>query len=113
MTFVNLASAISIDSQGIEVYGDEYATSKPDMGLKLNVPAILTQKGVKKPSKKTMVQFTDKLVNVSEAADAEHISYDEGRAEWTFKVKHFTKYGLVDSDSDEEEQPVKQMEAKP
>jgi hypothetical protein len=42
LTYVDLLTAITIDSLGIEVYGEDYANSKPVMGTKLNVPATLT-----------------------------------------------------------------------
>jgi nuclear pore complex protein Nup98-Nup96 len=58
-----------------------------------------------------MVDWNNKLVQVSEKSDSEHVSYDEARAEWVFKVKHFTKYGLDLSDSDEDE--AEEEQAKP
>jgi len=56
--------------------------------------------------------WTDKLIRAAAASDSTHVNFDEKRSEWTFKVKHFTRYGLVASDDeDEEEVPVKQVEA--
>lgn len=103
MTFVDLCDAITIDSNGIEVYGDNYINKKPAMGTKLNIPAMLTQKQVKKPARKSMEDFEAKLNKICNESDSTHVSYDEKRKEWAFIVKHFTTYGLVDSDDDEEE----------
>jgi len=36
--------------------------------------------------------------------DGTHISYDEKKFNWIFKVEHFTKYGV--DDDDEDDQPM-------
>ncbi|QHS73243.1 nucleocytoplasmic transporter NUP145 [Saccharomyces paradoxus] len=95
-------------SKTVEVYPDE--ATKPIIGHGLNVPAIITLENVypvdkktKKPMKDTTkfaeFQILDKkLRNMREM---NFISYNPFGGTWTFKVNHFSIWGLVNEEDAE------------
>lgn len=100
-------------SKTVEVYPDE--DTKPPVGYGLNVPATITLENVYPVDKKTKRPMTDnskfaefqifdrKLRNMREM---NFISYNPFGGIWTFKVSHFSIWGLVneeDAEIDEED----------
>ncbi|KAL3234404.1 Uncharacterized protein RNJ44_03166 [Nakaseomyces bracarensis] len=92
----------------VEVYPDE--TQKPANGYGLNVPAIITLEHVYPVDKKTKKPITDssRLVEfqlfskkLRALRDMEFISYNPFNGIWTFKVQHFSIWGLVNEDDAE------------
>ncbi|GMH93225.1 hypothetical protein TrST_g7314 [Triparma strigata] len=100
ITNVNLDVSISIEDKEVAVY-DDAGDDKPEVGEKLNRPAIITLHNVWQKEGADENKFKDKLIRVTTKMDAEFISWCDGV--WVFKTKHFSRYGLGDSDSDEED----------
>lgn len=94
---------IKIDNAVIRVYDDEDLES-PGMGFELNVPATIT---VKAPPKKnhTVEQHIKRLQNFTGMT---FVTYDPITYNWTFNVKHFSVWGLIE-DSEDENDETEQM----
>lgn len=102
-----LGSIIVVDQSELSVYPDDYP-QKPEMGQGLNVPARIMLENVFTTDKATKdwvrdpedPRFQKFVRRVKAIPDTEFISYtDDGT--WTFRVEHFTTYGIADSDEDE------------
>ncbi|BBN00670.1 nuclear pore complex protein Nup98-Nup96 [Marchantia polymorpha subsp. ruderalis] len=109
---LDLESIIQFNKCEVLVYMDE--SRKPPVGQQLNKPAEVTLLNVKCVDKKTGQHFTEgtevekfekRLKKKTEEQGAEFISYDALKGEWKFQVKHFSRYGLDDSDEEETPQP--------
>ncbi|KAL6930674.1 hypothetical protein ACO0R3_003794 [Hanseniaspora guilliermondii] len=84
------------DENTVDVYPDEYSEIKPNIGEGLNVRAMITLFNVQyDKSKYTLNDFIDLLKSFP---DNEFISYDPFSKIWIFKVRHFSKYGLIDNE---------------
>ena len=119
LTEVDLASVVNIMSRGVAVYeelpNDQF---KPEVGEKLNVPAIITLYKVKPRAGESAEAAEEKLrrrlekdneLNKATGADrAELISYDHDTFEWVFKVPHFSRWGDQSDEEDEDEPEAKQ-----
>lgn len=99
-------------SKTVEVY--PHSETKPNLGYGMNVPATITLEGVYPIDKKTkqplmncsdmleIQYFVKKLRSMNEM---EFISYNPFGGIWTFKVNHFSIWGLIneeDAEIDEE-----------
>ncbi|PWN50551.1 hypothetical protein IE53DRAFT_362282 [Violaceomyces palustris] len=84
---------------------------KAEQGQGLNMPARVsleqcwpldraTREPLKDPNHPRVKQHINKLKN---KAETEFVDYDPETGTWTFKVKHFSRYGLDDSDEEDEE----------
>ncbi|ODN73518.1 hypothetical protein L202_08018 [Cryptococcus amylolentus CBS 6039] len=102
-----LGAIIVVDQSELSVYPDEYP-DKPEMGDGLNVPARIMLENVFTTDKATKewvrdpqdARFQKFVRRVKAIPDTEFVSYtDDGT--WTFRVEHFTTYGIGDSDEDE------------
>lgn len=102
-----LGSIIVVDQSELSVYPDDYS-QKPERGQGLNVPARIMLENVFTTDKATKdwvrdpedPRFQKFVRRVKAIPDTEFISYtDDGT--WTFRVEHFTTYGIADSDEDE------------
>ncbi|CAI5022321.1 ATV_HP_G0000230.mRNA.1.CDS.1 [Saccharomyces cerevisiae] len=95
-------------SKTVEVYPDE--ATKPMIGHGLNVPAIITLENVypvdkktKKPMKDT-TKFAEFQVfdrKLRSMREMNYISYNPFGGTWTFKVNHFSIWGLVNEEDAE------------
>ena len=102
----------------VEVYPD-YNT-KPPVGYGINVPATISIEGVYSIDKKTKkphvnVQKSSEIQllirRLRNMKDMEFISYNPFVGVWTFKVNHFSIWGLVDSEDVEiDEEDLKEEE---
>ncbi|EPY53404.1 nucleoporin Nup189 [Schizosaccharomyces cryophilus OY26] len=89
------------------VYPEE--GSSPQIGEGLNVPAIITLENAWPLSRETREPIKDvnhpryaqHLKRLQRIKETEFIDFNEGK--WTFKVQHFSKYGLFDDDSENDE----------
>lgn len=108
---MNLDEIVHIRRKEVNIYPDE--SKKPVVGQGLNKPAEVTLHGVWPLDKKTKMPITEpqriyelgfnkKLEKATLEMDAEFIDYDMQTGSWTFAVKHFSKYGLDDSDDENE-----------
>lgn len=102
---VDLDAVVNIGKNDIAVYEQqELEGTKPPQGSKLNRSAILTIPHVlpKGGDAEAVSKFTNKLKKTTAKLGAEFISYDSSLGEWVFRVSHFSKYGILDDDSDDE-----------
>lgn len=80
----------------VEVYPDEFSEVKPNIGEGLNVRAIITLFNIEYNKEKyNLNEFTNVLKSYPEN---EFISYDPFSKIWIFKVRHFSKYGLINEE---------------
>ena len=108
---LNLDEVVHIRRKEVHVYPDE--TKKPPVGQGLNKTAEITLHRIWPTEKQTKMPITDpkkvmamgygkKIERSTIQMDAQFIDYDPVTGSWTFKVKHFSKYGLHDSDEEDE-----------
>ncbi|KAL0018702.1 hypothetical protein WJX79_002745 [Trebouxia sp. C0005] len=105
-----LKDIVQIAHKNVDVYPANGPT-KPDMGEGLNKPAeISLYKIVKRDANGTIIRqgqdfqkFVHKLKLMSSRQGTEFVSYDEERGIWKFRVEHFSRYGLLDSDDEDED----------
>jgi nuclear pore complex protein Nup98-Nup96 len=101
---------VVIEDRACTVYGGEWEETKPPVGKGLNVPATVTlekcwpldkatREPIKDPNHPRLKQHLKKLKNMH---DTSFVDYDPVKGSWTFKVEHFSRYGLDDSDEDED-----------
>lgn len=83
---------------------------KSPIGYGLNVPATITLEGIAPPSGKSASEY---ISHLKAKEDMEFVTYDPITYVWTFKVKHFSIWGLVDeSDLGNSEEDRKILELK-
>ncbi|ETI28712.1 hypothetical protein G647_01163 [Cladophialophora carrionii CBS 160.54] len=96
---------VEIRLRSVTVYPD--ASSKPPVGKGLNVPSTISienswPRARGRPSSATSGPIFDKHVNrLKKMNGTEFVSYDVATGVWTFRVPHYTRYGL-DYDEDDE-----------
>lgn len=88
MRELDLADLITISKGSVEVYNDKRHV-KPKIGKKLNKMAIVTLYGIKPKKGQTVKEKVEKLEKQIKDAGGEHISYDEEKHVWVFRVNHF------------------------
>ncbi|CAF1295275.1 unnamed protein product, partial [Adineta ricciae] len=104
---LDLDQIIEIDRHELTVYPDD--NNKPPVGVELNIPARITLLGVYPTDRTTREEILDveriKAMNygeylreVTKKFDGEFINYEVTEGAWTFKVEHFTRYGLDGED---------------
>ncbi|KAF9821541.1 hypothetical protein SFRURICE_014305 [Spodoptera frugiperda] len=81
------------------IYPDE--SEKPPLGEGLNRRAIVTLDRVW-PRDKTKMEYEWKLRRVCDKHNTKFIEYRPNSGSWVFRVEHFSKYGLTDSDEDDD-----------
>ncbi|OXB53345.1 hypothetical protein ASZ78_016642, partial [Callipepla squamata] len=116
LTNLNLDDIVHIRRKEVIVYPDD--DKKPPIGEGLNRRAEVTLDGVwptdkttrgliKSPKRLAEMNYEDRLESVSRKQGARFMEYRPETGSWVFRVAHFSKYGLQDSDDDEEEHPLK------
>ena len=112
---MNLDEIIHIRRKEVHVYPDE--TKKCPVGQGLNKPAEITlhriwptdketKKPIIDPSRVINMGYNKKIERATIEMGAHFIDYDPSTGSWTFKVKHFSKYGLADSDEEDDDKPI-------
>ncbi|XP_010178236.1 PREDICTED: LOW QUALITY PROTEIN: nuclear pore complex protein Nup98-Nup96-like, partial [Mesitornis unicolor] len=116
LTNLNLDDIVHIRRKEVIVYPDD--DRKPPVGEGLNRRAEVTLDGVwptdktsrcliKSPDRLAEMNYEGRLESVSRKQGAQFKEYRPETGSWVFKVAHFSKYGLQDSDEEEEEHPSK------
>uniref|UniRef100_A0A803XWG8 Nuclear pore complex protein Nup98-Nup96 n=1 Tax=Meleagris gallopavo TaxID=9103 RepID=A0A803XWG8_MELGA len=116
LTNLNLDDIVHIRRKEVIVYPDD--EKKPPIGEGLNRRAEVTLDGVwptdktsrgliKSPERLAEMNYEGRLESVSRKQGARFKEYRPETGSWVFKVAHFSKYGLQDSDEEEEEHPLK------
>ena len=107
-----LGRVIVFSDMELAVYPDDY-NDKPERGHGLNVPAQITLENCFSKDKATKQPITIQsdprhlrfLKRVKTIPDTDFVSYtDDGS--WTFKVEHFSRYGIGESDDDSDASPA-------
>jgi hypothetical protein len=108
---MNIDDIVHIRRKEVHVYPDD--SKKPPVGQGLNKPSEITLHRIWPTDKHTKMPISDPNTIISMSYDkkieratiemgAQFIDYDPVTGSWTFKVKHFSKYGLQDSDDEDE-----------
>ena len=99
----DLDTIIDIEHQSVSVYtAEEREGKKPEVGTKLNRPAVLTMENILPSDSQDPQKFANKVARQTKKINAELISYDISTGEWILRVQHFSRYAL-DDDSDDDE----------
>ncbi|KAI1315609.1 hypothetical protein EDD11_000619 [Mortierella claussenii] len=89
------------------VYPDEH--NKPARGQGMNVPALISlekcwpmDKSTREPVKfeKSSPQYTQFLKRLKRQSETTFIDFNTEDGTWTFRVEHFSQYGLTDDEYD-------------
>uniref|UniRef100_A0A4W5NGM8 Nuclear pore complex protein Nup98-Nup96 n=1 Tax=Hucho hucho TaxID=62062 RepID=A0A4W5NGM8_9TELE len=111
VTGLNLDEIVHFRRKEVIVYLDD--KNKPAEGEGLNRRAEVTLDGVwpndkttctqiKSPERLSEMNYEGRLENASRKQGARFLEYRSETGSWVFEVAHFSKYGLKDSDEDEE-----------
>lgn len=107
--WLDLDSIVNFRLREVIVYSDE--ESKPSVGYGLNKSAEVTLLKIQCRSKVTgdlicegpeLESFEEQLRRKTKEQGAKFISYNALKQEWIFQVEHFSRFGLDDSDDDDE-----------
>uniref|UniRef100_H3CQG4 Nuclear pore complex protein Nup98-Nup96 n=1 Tax=Tetraodon nigroviridis TaxID=99883 RepID=H3CQG4_TETNG len=115
LTGLNLDEIVYFRRKEVIVYPDD--KNKPPQGEGLNRRAEVTLDGVwpndkttctqiRSPERLTEMNYEGRLEKASRRQGARFLEYRPETGSWVFEVAHFSKYGLLDSD-EEEEVPLK------
>lgn len=99
------------------VYPDE--ENKPPQGKELNVPATVTlenavpvdkhtKEPIKNPEDSRLTKHVSRLRKAIESKGGEFVTYDIDNGFWTFRVPHFSVWGLLDEDIEDDDDELEQ-----
>ncbi|XP_076670713.1 nuclear pore complex protein Nup98-96 isoform X2 [Andrena cerasifolii] len=107
---LNLDEIVHFRHKEVVIYPDD--EKKPPVGQGLNRKAQVTldrvwphdkslHKPITDPRRLAAMHYEEKLRRVSAKHDTRFLEYRPETGSWVFKVDHFSKYGLSDSDEDD------------
>ncbi|XP_076648860.1 nuclear pore complex protein Nup98-96 isoform X2 [Halictus rubicundus] len=107
---LNLDEIVHFRHKEVIIYPDD--EKKPPVGQGLNRKAQVTldrvwphdkslHKPITDPHRLAAMDYEEKLRRVSAKHDTRFLEYRPETGSWVFKVDHFSKYGLSDSDEDD------------
>ncbi|XP_055590552.1 LOW QUALITY PROTEIN: nuclear pore complex protein Nup98-Nup96 [Uranotaenia lowii] len=107
---LNLDEIVHFRHKEVIIYPDD--ENKPPIGQGLNRKAQITldqvwphdktlHEPIKDASRLAVMDYEGKLRRVCDKHDTRFLEYRPDTGSWVFKVEHFSKYGLSDSDEDE------------
>lgn len=116
---LNLDELVHFRHKEVIIYPDD--DNKPAIGSGLNRKAQITldqvwphdktlHEPIKDRERLEMMDYEGKLRKVCDKHDTRFIDYRPETGSWVFKVEHFSKYGL--NDSDEDDAPIDAKQAK-
>ncbi|XP_056140469.1 nuclear pore complex protein Nup98-Nup96 [Lampris incognitus] len=114
LTRLNLDEIVHFRRKEVIIYPDD--KNKPTEGEGLNRRAEVTLDGVwpndkttctqiKSPERLAEMSYEGRLENASRKQGARFLEYRPETGSWVFEVAHFSKYGLQESDEEEEVPP--------
>ncbi|XP_043271546.1 nuclear pore complex protein Nup98-Nup96 isoform X2 [Venturia canescens] len=112
---LNLDEIVHFRHKEVIIYPDD--EKKPPVGQGLNRRAQVTlehvwphdkslHEPITDPYRLTTMNYEEKLRRVSAKHDTRFLEYRPETGSWVFKVDHFSKYGLSDSDDDDNDVPL-------
>ncbi|GAB5030114.1 nucleoporin 98 [Nannochloropsis oceanica] len=108
---LHLDQLVRIEAKEVQVYFDESGREVKDPeGEKLNKPAVVTLFSVRH-RRKAPEEYKEHLKELCRGWDrVEFLEYECETGRWTFKVAHFSKYGVESDEEGEEEEEKKEKE---
>ncbi|CAH0698204.1 unnamed protein product [Spodoptera exigua] len=108
---MDLDSLVHFLNKEVIIYPDE--SEKPPLGEGLNRRAIVTldrvwprdkseKRAITDPERLAKMEYEWKLRRVCDKHNTKFIEYRPSSGSWVFRVEHFSKYGLTDSDEDDD-----------
>lgn len=108
---LNLDEIVHFRRKEVTIYPND--DLKPTVGQGLNKKAQITldcvwpsdkstHAPIKSPERLKIINYQEKLEKVTSRLAAKFIEYRPETGSWVFQVNHFSKYGLEDSDDEEE-----------
>ncbi|XP_037293969.1 nuclear pore complex protein Nup98-Nup96 isoform X2 [Manduca sexta] len=112
---LDLDALVHFLNKEVIVYPED--ADKPPVGHGLNRRAIVTldrvwpmdkteKRPITDPDRLLKMDYEGKLRRVCDKHDTKFIEYRPQTGSWVFKVEHFSKYGLTDSDEEDEHTPA-------
>lgn len=98
---------VEIDHKIVRAY--HKSERSPSIGSELNVPATISLEGIKPKdgvSSSLFINYLKKQIGM------EFVTYDPVTCVWTFKVKHFSVWGLIDEEQENDESNLAQAKRK-
>ena len=100
---------VQLNPRSATVYQDD--SDKPAMGKALNVPSTIylenswprSQGGKKPVHAKSGREYDKHIARLKRVVGTHFLNYNSDNGIWSFKVDHFTTYGLDDDDDEESE----------
>ena len=110
---LNLDEIVLFRHKEVTVYADD--SKKPAQGQGLNRRAEVTLDRVwptdktsgeyiTEPQRLHLLRYEDRLARAAYRLKAKFVEYRPETGSWVFKVNHFSKYGLEDSDEEDQDQ---------
>ncbi|VVD00738.1 unnamed protein product, partial [Leptidea sinapis] len=111
---MDLDNMVHFLNKEVIIYPED--SEKPPLGEGLNRRAIVTldrvwprdkteKRPITEPHRLLQMDYEGKLRRVCDKYDTKFIEYRPETGSWVFRVEHFSKYGLADSDEEDEITP--------
>uniref|UniRef100_A0A8D8XNV0 Nuclear pore complex protein Nup98-Nup96 n=1 Tax=Cacopsylla melanoneura TaxID=428564 RepID=A0A8D8XNV0_9HEMI len=116
MNNLDFDSIVEFRFKEVILYPDDF--NKPPVGTALNRPAKVTLLKVWPKDKTTgelirdvakikSLNYEEIVIKACKRMNVDYVSYQPETGSWCFKVPHFSKYGLLNSDEEGESEPKK------